>query len=268
MQVASLHIHPLKSCAALDVDTLDIEPRGPAHDRRWLLVDARGRFLTARAEAQLVRLRATPLANGIRIEAPGGDSLVVAIPEGHERIEVRIWDDRVVAALADPAAHAWLGAALGRDVRLVYMDERARRAVDPRHSTAGDEVSFADGYPVLAIARASLDALNVRLAAPVPMARFRPNLVLEGCAAHAEDGWRRVRIGDIEFEAVNPCKRCVFTTLDPATATRDPDGEPLATLRTYRAAPDGAGVLFGKNLTARGTGTLRRGDPVSVLELQ
>lgn len=270
MHVASLHLYPVKSCAALDADTLDITPRGPAGDRRWLIVDARGRFVTAREHPRVVGLRALPVAGGLRIDAPGRGTLHVRTPASDApRVDVVIWRDAVRAQSCDAAVDAWLGDYLGMPVHLVHMDEAAHRAVDPAYGRMGDEVSFADAYPLLVISQAALDALNARLARPVPMARFRPNLVIAGAAAHAEDGWRRVRIGAIEFDAVKACTRCVFTTVDPATMTRDPGGEPLRTLATYRRAPAESGltgVLFGMNLIPRGTGVLRRGDAVSPLE--
>lgn len=268
MRVASLHIHPLKSCAALDVDVLDVEPRGPVGDRRWMVIDASNRFVTARAEARMVLVRALPQDDGLSMTAPGCAPLAVAAPRNGPRVQVRVWDDHVDAALADDSAHAWLSEFLGRPVRLVHMDSRSHRAVDPAFGTAGDEVSFADGYPLLVISRAALDGLNERLERPIGMARFRPNVVIEDCAPHAEDGWRRVRIGAVEFDAVKRCARCVFTTIDPVTAVRDARGEPLRTLRSYRDAGNGKDVLFGMNLIARDTGTLRRGDRVEVLELQ
>lgn len=265
MHVASLHIHPLKSCAALDVGALEVVPRGPVGDRRWLVIDAANRFVTARAEARLVLIRALPERDGLSLSAPGCAPLAVAAPREGPRLPVRIWDDQVDAALADDAAHAWLSAFLGRPVRLVHMDSRSHRAIDPAFGGAGDEVSFADGYPLLVISRASLEGLNERLGHAIGMTRFRPNVVVDDCAPHAEDGWERVRIGEVEFDAVKRCARCVFTTIDPVTAERDPEGEPLRTLRTYRGAPNGKDVLFGMNLIARGTGTLRRGDPVDVI---
>lgn len=269
MRIASLHLHPLKSCAPLDVDRLDVTPRGPAGDRRWLIVDADARFVTAREHTRVVGIHAVPDADGLRLQAPGMPPLQVATPPANApRLEVTIWRDAVDAQRCDARADAWLSHYLGMPVRLVHMDAAARRAVDPAYARPGDEVSFADAYPLLMISQAALDALNARLPRPVPMARFRPNLVVEGATPHAEDGWRRVRIGGIEFDAVKPCTRCVFTTVDAATMTRDPDGEPLRTLATYRRAPAGSGlsgVLFGMNLVPRGAGTLRRGDAVSVL---
>ena len=270
MHVASLHLHPLKSCAQLDVDALDITPRGPAGDRRWLVVDGEDRFVTARQRPEMVGLRATPTPSGLCIEARGCDPLQVDTPrpDGLRR-RVAIWRDSVDALDAGDAAAAWLSSYLGVEARLVHMDAATHRAVDPEFGVAGDEVSFADAYPLLAISQAALDGLNARLAEPVSMARFRPNLVIGGAPAHAEDGWRRVRIGAVEFEAVKPCTRCVFTTVDPATLTRDADGEPLRTLATYRRAPPEArvqGVTFGMNLIPRGTGTIRVGDNVETLD--
>ncbi len=268
MRVESLHIHPLKSCAALDVDCMEIGRQGPAGDRRWLLVDESARFITARSEARLVLLRAIPGRTGLRVLRPDGEAIDIGIPDGDTRLRVRIWNDEVDAAVAAADAHAWFSAYLDRPVRLVYMDDAARRIVDRNYGSAGDEVSFADGYPLLVISRAALEALNSRLASPVPMVRFRPNIVAEVCEPHAEDGWRRVRIGGIEFDAVKRCARCVFTTIDTGTGTRDAAGEPLATLRSYRRGPDGSGVEFGMNLIPRGTGTLRRHDPIEVLEAE
>ena len=268
MHLQSLHLYPLKSAAPFDVDALAIEPRGPRHDRRWMAVDATGRFVTARAVAEMVRIRAEPLGDGLRLSAPGMPSIEVAAPPADAaRLPVSIWNDTVDAACADAAADAWVGAVLQREVRLVCMDAAARRAVDRTYGRDGDEVSFADGYPLLVISQAALDGLNARLAeagrAPATMAHFRPNLVVAGSAAHAEDGWRRIRIGGIDFDAVKPCTRCVFTTVDPALGRRRDDGEPLETLKTYRRTP--AGITFGMNLIARGTCTLRVGDAVEVL---
>lgn len=269
MRLSALYLHPLKSSASLPVASLDIEPRGPRFDRRWLVVDADGRFITARAVAELVLVRAEPLGAGLRLSAPGMAPLDVAVPSTEApRIPVTVWKDAIVAPRADPAADAWLSAVLQREVRLVHMDDAARRSVDPDYGRDGDEVSFADGYPLLVISQAALDGLNGRLAEagrpPVTMTHFRPNLVVDGVDAHAEDGWRRVRIGGIDFDAVKPCTRCVFTTVDPVLGRRRDDGEPLNILKDYRRTP--AGITFGMNLIARGTGALHVGDAVEVVD--
>lgn len=269
MRLSALYRYPLKSSAALAADALEIEPRGPRHDRRWMVVDENGRFLTARVLAQMVLIRAEPAADGLRLSAPGRPSIAVPLPPADApRLPATVWKDTVDAQLAGAAADAWLSDCLGRPVRLVHMDAAARRAVDPDHARPGDEVGFADGYPLLLISQAALDALNARLAAagaaPVTMTHFRPNLVVDGVSAHAEDGWRRVRIGGLAFDAVKPCTRCVFTTVDPALGRRREDGQPLEILKSYRRTP--AGITFGMNLIPRGTGMLRLHDPVDVLD--
>jgi uncharacterized protein YcbX len=263
--LSALAIHPVKSCAALPLDVAQVEPRGLAGDRRWMVVDPDGRFLTGRQLPRLVLLVARPRRDGIALSAPGMAPLIVPAPRADgPRRSVGVWKDTVDAVGAAPEADAWLSRFLDRPVHLVAMDPPARRAVDPRYARVGDEVSFADGYPMLLIGQSSLDALNARLAQPVPMARFRPNLVVAGAAPHAEDGWRRIRIGGVEFELVKDCTRCVFTTVDPARGEFDPAGEPLRTLVGYRRGP--AGATFGRNLIARGTGTLRVGDAVERLD--
>ena len=268
MHLSSLHLYPLKSATGLAVETLDIVPRGPRHDRRWLVVDAEGRFVTARQVSRMVLIRAGTVGEGLRLSAPGLPDLDVVSPPSHaSRLRVSIWKDTVDAVLVDPAADAWLSAFLQQPVRLVHMDDGARRPVDPAYASPGDEVSFADGYPLLVITQVALDGLNARLAdvgrAPVSMTQFRPNLVVADADPHAEDDWKRVRIGAIEFDAVKLCTRCVFTTVDPVAGARRDDGEPLNILKDYRRTP--TGITFGMNLIPRGNGTLRVGDAVNIL---
>ncbi len=266
LHVVSLHIYPIKSCAGLSLASAEVDALGLAHDRRWVLTDPDGRFVTGRQEGRLVLVRAEPDTSGLRLSAPGMPDLDVPVPAADApRANVQVWKDAVDAAHAGAAADAWFGAYLGRPLRLWYFDARSRRAIDPDYARSGEQVAFADGYPLLAISQASLDQLNARLpagTAPLSMLRFRPNVVIAGAVPHAEDAWRRVRIGGVVFDAVKPCTRCVFTSVDPATGLRDPQGEPLTTLKSYRRAP--AGITFGMNLIPRGAGTLRAGDDVVV----
>lgn len=264
-RLSALHVYPVKSCAAWSPAEAELRPRGLAHDRRWLVVDAaNGRFLTGREVPALVRLHATPADGGLVLVADGRAPLTVPLPEADApRLAVTIWKDDVEAACADAVADAWLSEWLGRDVRLVRMDARASRTVGGA-AAPGVPVSFADALPLLAIGRAALDGLNARIGRALPMARFRPNLVIDGIEAHAEDRWHRVRIGEVELDAVKPCVRCVFTTIDPVTGERDADGEPLRTLKTYRRSE--RGITFGVNLVPRTLGTLRVGDAVQVLD--
>jgi hypothetical protein len=145
------------------------------------------------------------------------------------------------------------------------MTDDLVRAVSQDYGQPGDEVSFADGYPLLLISEASLADLNTRLPRAVEMRRFRPNLVVDGEMPYAEDGWRRLRVGKVEFEGVKNCSRCIFTTIDPDSGEKHPDREPLRTLSTYRRRPQG-GVFFGQNLIPRSRGVIRVGDPVTVIE--
>lgn len=265
IRLSALHIYPLKSCAALAPPQIDVEPRGLAHDRRWMIVDTGKRFITGREQPRLVLIRAEPTPRGLLLRAPGLPDLFVAPPGARAaRVDVTVWRSTVDAALADDEAHAWVSRFLRADCRLVYMDPRAARRVDPDHSRPGDEVSFADAYPLLLISQGSLDALNAKLRQPVGMLRFRPNLVIDGVPPHAEDGWKRLRIGSVEFELVKPCVRCGFTTVIPETGAFDPNGEPLRTLSAYRRGIKG--VIFGQNVIARGRGRLRVGDAVEVLQ--
>jgi uncharacterized protein YcbX len=262
--LAALYVYPIKSCAALAPASARVEPRGLADDRRWLVVDAKGMFVTGRLYSRMPLIRATPLIAGLRLEAPDMPPLEIDLPDANAaRRSVTVWRSSVEAQVADTAAGEWLSRCLGADLSLVHMDEAAHRGVNPDYGQPGDEVSFADGYPQLLISSAALDALNARLGTPVEMLRFRPNLVVSGTEPHAEDGWKRVRIGAVEFDVVKPCTRCVFTTVDPQRGERNADGEPLKTLTTYRRTPKG--VTFGQNLIPRGSGTISVGDAVEVL---
>ena len=263
MHLAGLYLYPIKSSAPLAMETAMVEARGLQHDRRWMVVDAEGRFLTGRQLPRLTLVRAIPGPGGLSLDAPGMPSLQVPFPLAATTVPVSVWKSDVAARPVSAAADGWLSDFLRQPARLVHMDAGVVRPMTDAHARPGDEVSFADAFPLLLVSRAALDGLNARLAKPVSMLQFRPNLVVDGVAAHAEDGWKRIRIGDVEFDVAKPCTRCVFTTVDPARGERDPDGEPLRTLIGYRRSGDG--VTFGQNLIPRSLGTLQAGDVVEVL---
>ena len=208
MILSALHIYPIKSTAGLDLPFVDVQERGLENDRRWMIVDDEGRFRTGRDISRLVLIRAEPEVAGLRLTAPGMPDLCVSAP-GHSapRMTVTVWDDVVDAACTDAGANAWLCEFLQRPVRLVMMDERSLRTISSQPPTAPASVSFADGYPLLAISQSAVDNLNEKLPMPISMQRFRPNLVIGDCPPHAEDSWQRVRIGAVEFEAVKTCVR-------------------------------------------------------------
>jgi uncharacterized protein len=266
--LSAIHIYPLKSCAPLALDAAEVEPRGLSHDRRWMVVDAGGEFLTGRQHPRLTLISAMPDGNALRLTAPGMPALYVAPPQaGDARINTAVWGASVSPQLVAAAAHAWISGFLGVPCRLVHMDTACIRAVrakyDGKYGQAGDVVSLADAFPLLLISQAALDQLNAKLAQPLPMLRFRPNLVVADTSPHAEDDWRRIRVGGVEFDVVKPCTRCVFTTVDFERGQFDPSGEPLRTLKTYRRTPDG--ITFGQNLIPRSSGSVHVGDAVAIL---
>jgi len=265
--LSAIHTFPLKSGAALAHAARDVEPLGLAGDRRWMVIDADAKFVTGRQQSRLPLVRALGDADALSLDAPGMPALRTAAPRDGTRVATEVWDAAVMPLLAAPGAHAWISAFLGMPCRLVYMDAKCTRAVqamyDGRFGMSGDVVSFADAFPLLLISQAALDLLNSKLVTLVPMLRFRPNLVVAGTEPHAEDGWKRVRVGECEFDVVKPCTRCVFTTVDFERGERDPSGEPLRTLTRYRRSPNG--VTFGQNLIPRRLGTVRVGDAVEVI---
>lgn len=263
-RVTEISIYPIKSCRGISLRSAVVEPRGLARDRRFMLVDARGRFITQREQPRMALIRVSETADGYVVEAPGQDALELPREfEGGRECRVRVHRDTLDAELAGPATNRWFTRFMGMDCGLVYMAGHQHRAV--RHASAqfDDEVSFADGAPLLLISEASLDDLNARLAEPVEMRRFRPNLVVTADQAFDEDGWGRIRVGEAEFEVAWQCSRCILTTVDPDTGERDAGGEPIETLKTYRRVS--GPVMFGQNLLPRRLGTVRVGDEVEVL---
>jgi len=257
IRVSGLFIYPVKSCRGIALDAAEVTPTGFAHDREWLVVDRHGVFMTQRDWPGLARVSVAVAPGGIQLAADGMARLAVAAPgPGAARQRVVVWRDECEAVPAGRDAAQWFSELLGTPCRLVRMPPSTVRQVDLHFARAGDRVAFADGFPFLLLSEASLAELNRRLEKPLPMDRFRPNIVLDGCEPHAEDGWSRIVIGGLGFRVVKPCARCVITTTDQATGERG--REPLRTLSTYRLL-DGK-VLFGQNLVHEGRGTIRVGD--------
>jgi uncharacterized protein YcbX len=273
LRITDIWRYPVKSCRGERLTAATVEPWGLRGDRRWMLVDSDGEVVTAREYPPLVLV--TPLIDavgGIRLSTTGLPDLDVPAPSVTSQVPVSVWRRPLTAALASDESAEWLTKVTGEPVRLVYLDDPTRRHTNPEYSLPADRVSFADGFPLLLTSEASLAALNDWIAAgprasegPLPMRRFRPNVVLAGSPAWAEDDWRRLRIGDVTFRAARGCDRCVFTTIDPDTAAKGK--EPLATLARYRRW-DGA-VWFGINLIPDAPGpsaTISQDDPVEILE--
>lgn len=266
MRVASLHLYPVKALKGVDVAEAFVEERGLAHDRRWMIVDAAGRFISQREHPELATVTATLAPGGLRL-AHGGDEIIVPLPPlSPAPLPVTLWKQSIEGYPTAPEADAWLGKVIGAPCRLVYQGD-LRRPVAPQFG--GGEASYADGFPLLVTLTESLDDLNKRMGMPLPMDRFRPNIVIEGAPSWAEDGWKTLRIGDAVIEFVKPCTRCVVTTTDQRTGERR-GNEPLNTLKSFRflRTPGVTGVAFGQNALVRAAGWIRIGAPMDILATQ
>lgn len=268
LRLSALYRYPLKSGKGQPLQGIGLDKLGLDGDRRWMLVDeASGRFLSQRAVAKMSQLSALwNEAGGLTLSAPGYGAIDVPLPSALEeqRRGVIIWRDTLRVPDAGDEAGAWVSEFIGNSTRLVHVPVELARTTASGYGKDDDKVAFADGFPLLLIGQGSLHDLSNRVGRPLEMLRFRPNLVVEGCEAFAEDGWKRIRIGDVEFRVVKPCSRCIMTTVDPQTGERDPNREPFATLQHYRSTPDGA--MFGQNLVNDSNGRLEIGMPVEVLE--
>ncbi|MFG2617622.1 MOSC domain-containing protein [Streptomyces sp. NPDC048507] len=272
LYVQSLHVHPVKSVAGTAPDEAAVEPWGLAGDRRWAVVDTAGAIITQRQQARLALASARPLDGGrVLLSGPGMADLAVEVPPPGPLEPVVLFGKKIETVVAGRRAADWFSTYLGQPARLVHLDAPAmRRPVDPDYALPGETVSLADAYPLLLTTTASLDALNALIAAgahaeegPLPMNRFRPSLVVGGPArAWAEDGWRRIAVGDAVFRGVRECGRCIVTTTDQGTARRG--REPLKTLAAHRRI--GKSLAFGRQLVPVVLGTVRVGDEVRVLE--
>ncbi|HXW72726.1 MAG TPA: MOSC N-terminal beta barrel domain-containing protein [Methylocella sp.] len=265
-RVTKLRIYPVKGLQGSSHNTAFIEPWGFSGDRRWMVVDARGRFLTQRELHHMALVSAANTPSGITLSSPAMGSIEIAFPTpAGEMLDVIVWRDTVAAAAAGSSADAWMSSVLGVSCRLVYLADTKSRQIAPTFGRPGQTVNFADGFPVLLVSLSSLDDLNRRLIAPVPIERFRPNIVIEGAPAWEEDRWRQVRIGGVLLRIVKPCSRCIVTTIDPETGERPHANEPLAALSKFRRDQSG-GAMFGQNLIPEATGRIAVGDDVEIIE--
>ncbi|SBT18981.1 MOSC domain protein [Marinomonas gallaica] len=264
--VSGLYIYPVKSCQAVPLQASTVTQSGLLFDRRFMVINKEGLFLTAREYPQLTLIDAKSVQHGLVLTHPSmSNPLPLEIETfTNEYRETEIWEKPVSANITHPSANAWFSELLNQPVELVYFGEHSTRFTSRRPD---QPVAFADGYPFLLTTQASLDDLNKSGPQINEMERFRPNIVISGNEAFNEDTWKRIRIGDVIFENVKPCVRCLFITLDPDTAERSPKGEPLRTLAKYRLF-DKEGVTFGVNLVTENEGVIAVGDEVEILEYQ
>jgi uncharacterized protein YcbX len=269
MHVSGLFIYPVKSLRGFAVAAADLDALGFVGDRRFLVIDESGRFLTQRTLPRMALIETALTDRDLVLRAPHGGSCAVPLSAvaPAEIISVRIWQSEgLLAEDCGVEIAVWLSDFLRTPCRLVRIGGKfTRPIVKPGKSRPGDVLNFADGYPFMILSEASLADLNARLAAPLPLNRFRPSFVVSGCAAFAEDTWTRLQVGNVIFRTAGPCARCPITTTDQHTAERGK--EPLRTLATYRRDPeDPTDVNFGQNLIHETkSGTLRVGDEIVLL---
>lgn len=261
--LSAIYIYPVKSLGGISVHAAMVEDRGLQHDRRWMLVDENGMFISQRKHFELSLLELS-ISNDYLVVKHKTDPML-EINFGIEEhigglIPVTVWDDSTVGYEVSHVVSAWFSDFMRMKVRLVRMADEARRLVDTKYASDKEIVSFADGYPCLLIGQSSLDSLNEKLDTPILMDRFRPNFVFTGGEAHVEDNFGDFLLGETMFHAVKPCARCVLTTIDQQTGVRG--AEPLKTLATYRKV--GNKIMFGQNLIHKGNGLVRVGDELFV----
>ena len=266
LKLSEIYIYPIKSLGGIRLEKANITTRGLENDRRFMLVDENGRFLSQREYTHLAIFQTEIEGVFLKItDKKTGQNLKVSLSPNSESssLLVTIWDDETTAIEVSQEASKWFTQALSIPTRLVYMPEESQRKIDAQYSLIGDEItSFSDGYPILIAGQSSLDDLNNRLENPVNINRFRPNFVFTGGEPFEEDEWHEFTIGDVRFFGVKPCSRCIMTTINQETGEKS-GKEPLLTLNKYRKA--GNRILFGQNVIISQLGTVSVGDDVTIV---
>lgn len=260
----NLYFYPVKSCKGIQTHMIQVTKKGPAMDRRWMIVNKEGHFITQRNYPSLALIETEIEDSILTMQIPGYCKITVPVSLKGPKCLVKVWRDTCEAIDQGDAIAEQLSQFLGFDCRLVFMPDFTFRQVDQIYSTnPQDDIGFADGFPFLLISSASLEDLNSRLDhSPLLMNRFRPNLVISHCEPYEEDAWKLIRIGQIVFHVAKPCSRCVVTTINQESGEKGL--EPLQTLATYRKKEKG--IMFGQNLIHQNEGTLFVGDTLEVLE--
>ncbi len=261
-RISEIWIYPIKSLGGISVTSAIVQRKGLRWDRRWMLVDEQNNFLTQRVWPHMALFK-LQLAPGQLVVRYRDDQLVIPVHQREENtFTATVWDDTVEVAEVHTSVSNWFSRHMEMKCKLVAFPEEKPRAVDAAYKLGDDHVSLADAYPMLLIGQESLNELNKKMSKPVPMNRFRPNLVFTGGVPHEEDTWKNFSVGAVNMAAVKPCARCVLTTVDQETGEKGP--EPLATLATYRKV--GAKVLFGQNLIALNYKEIFVGDEIKITE--
>ncbi len=260
--VTELCIYPIKSCKGINQPAALVEEKGLKDDRRYMLVDRQGQFVTGRTFPQLTQIQVEFSEEMLNINAAQMSPLKIKTQSGLEQtVSVQVWNDTLQATPCSPLADQWFSDYLGIDCQLVHFSKHSKRFVKDKQT----QVSFADGYPLLLVNQASVDLLNTKLEQPITANHFRPNIVVKGDLPFAEDSWAKIQIGEVIFEVTKPCSRCPFTNVDPKTGIATAE-QPLATLASFRYRQ--GEIDFGQNLVPLNSGIIRQGDQVKVLATQ
>lgn len=259
--LSQIYVYPVKSLAGFRVEQWPVDKTGLRYDRKWMLVDVEGQFLSQRRLPKMALIKTRIADNRLCLDAPGqtGIALPLQSDDGDD-VAVEIWKDRCVAKTTSPRADEWLSRFLDHPCRLVYHPDDRIRKVDPDYAADSDQTAFSDGFPFLIVSEASLQALNQAMNLDLDMVRFRPNLVVADCESYAEDRWRQISINEISFRLPKPCSRCSVPTIDPETAQTGK--EPLTTLSRLRLWQNK--VYFGQNALHDGSGVLTVGSQVRI----
>lgn len=264
LTLSNIIVYPIKSLAGINLVESKVEGSGLARDRMLMLVDENGLFITQRKYPSLAIVDVRFAGDIIIVSAPGKHDLIIeASFFNSEKMHVTVWKDNCTSLVANSDINHWFSDFLEKKVYLVKYDESTPRKTDPEFSIEGDSVSFADGFPVLLISNPSLYELNLRLDTAVTMNNFRPNIVVNGGIPFQEDSWNQIQIGEVKFDLVKRCSRCILTTINPRTGKRSLDGQPLKELSSYRKGTEG--VMFGMNLIPRSSGSVRYNDKIVIL---
>ncbi len=262
MHLSEIWIYPIKSLGGIRLKESLVFEKGLQYDRRWMLVDKKGRFITQRTHHQMALFQVKLLEDSIQVGYPKYGAISFPITSIYSKsIQVSVWDDALTANLLNADINNWFSEILKEEVQLVKMDESDMRLVDEQYAHNAETVSFADGYPFLLISEASLADLNSKTETNMSMRRFRPSFVVSGFDAFQEDKIKEIQIGAITFLVVKPCSRCIMTTIDQETATTGK--EPLLTLSKYRKV--GNKIMFGQNLLAKNTGLISENNPITII---
>lgn len=262
IELSGIYIYPVKGCRAVPLQRAEVTRRGLAGDRRYMVTDELNAYLTQRELPRLALIKPELRDDGLILNAPGMPQLQTREPDSRNPVNAQIWGDGVSAVRVSDEADDWFSGFLGRPCRLVFMPETSIRPVEAQFSQRGDHVSFADAYPLLLLSEEAVRELSHRKGSPVPMNRFRPNLVMRGTTPFEEDSWPALTVGSLRLRSPKPCARCVVVTVDQDTGLREPRGDTLRALATFRTV--GQKVIFGQNLIPDQEGWVAVGDRIAM----